>query len=66
MKELSYHDFLRLFFFSINLLSQLELLIIVWFCVIISDHYHIFVGDLDPEIENEGLYKAFSAFGQVS
>ncbi|RMX55713.1 hypothetical protein pdam_00016042 [Pocillopora damicornis] len=31
-----------------------------------SNHYHIFVGDLDPEIENEGLYKAFSAFGQVS
>ena len=47
-------------------MSQLELLVIVWFCVIISDHYHIFVGDLDPEIENEGLYKAFSAFGQVS
>ncbi|XP_022792939.1 nucleolysin TIAR-like [Stylophora pistillata] len=31
-----------------------------------SNHYHIFVGDLDPEIENDGLYKAFSAFGVVS
>lgn len=31
-----------------------------------SNHYHIFVGDLDSEIQNEYLYKAFAAFGHVT
>lgn len=46
---------------------ELDLLInVFWFYVIITDHYHIFVGDLDSEITNDGLYKAFAAFGQVT
>jgi len=31
-----------------------------------SEHYHIFVGDLSPEIENETLRNAFSPFGELS
>ena len=31
-----------------------------------ADHYHVFVGDLDSEIGNEYLYKAFAACGQVT
>jgi len=31
-----------------------------------STHYHIFVGDLSPEIEDKALYEAFSAFGSIS
>ncbi|XP_015759457.1 PREDICTED: nucleolysin TIAR-like [Acropora digitifera] len=31
-----------------------------------SNHYHIFVGDLDTEIGNEFLHKAFAPFGQVT
>ena len=30
------------------------------------DHYHIFVGDLSPEVNDEVLAKAFSAFGSMS
>ncbi|KYM88829.1 Nucleolysin TIA-1 isoform p40 [Atta colombica] len=32
----------------------------------ISEHYHIFVGDLSPEIETHTLREAFSAFGEIS
>ncbi|XP_024875439.1 nucleolysin TIAR isoform X1 [Temnothorax curvispinosus] len=31
-----------------------------------SKHYHIFVGDLSPEIETHTLREAFSAFGEIS
>jgi len=31
-----------------------------------SSHYHIFVGDLSPEIDDRALYNAFSAFGSIS
>lgn len=31
-----------------------------------KDHYHIFVGDLSPEIDDKALFKAFSAFGTIS
>jgi len=31
-----------------------------------SNHHHIFVGDLSPEIENETLRNAFSPFGEIS
>ncbi|KAH0949436.1 hypothetical protein HN011_012305, partial [Eciton burchellii] len=31
-----------------------------------SEHYHIFVGDLSPEIETHTLREAFSAFGEIS
>ncbi|CAG8518967.1 699_t:CDS:10 [Acaulospora morrowiae] len=31
-----------------------------------SNHYHIFVGDLSPEVNDEVLAKAFSAFGSMS
>ncbi|XP_055848867.1 nucleolysin TIAR isoform X2 [Episyrphus balteatus] len=32
----------------------------------ISAHYHIFVGDLSPEIETETLREAFAPFGEIS
>jgi nucleolysin TIA-1/TIAR len=31
-----------------------------------SNHYHVFVGDLSPEVNDEVLAKAFSAFGSLS
>ncbi|KAL6304256.1 hypothetical protein BKA93DRAFT_303083 [Sparassis latifolia] len=31
-----------------------------------SSHYHVFVGDLSPEVNDEVLAKAFSAFGTLS
>ncbi|XP_070550219.1 nucleolysin TIAR-like [Ptychodera flava] len=31
-----------------------------------SNHYHVFVGDLVPEVETEDLKNAFSAFGEIS
>lgn len=31
-----------------------------------SKHYHIFVGDLSPEIETQALKEAFSPFGEIS
>lgn len=31
-----------------------------------SGHYHVFVGDLSPEVNDEVLGKAFSAFGSLS
>ncbi|XP_049530270.1 nucleolysin TIAR [Anopheles darlingi] len=31
-----------------------------------SQHYHIFVGDLSPEIETETLREAFAPFGEIS
>lgn len=31
-----------------------------------SGHYHIFVGDLSPEIDDQALEKAFAAFGSCS
>jgi nucleolysin TIA-1/TIAR len=31
-----------------------------------SSHFHIFVGDLSPEIDDRALYNAFAAFGTIS
>jgi nucleolysin TIA-1/TIAR len=31
-----------------------------------TGHYHIFVGDLSPDIEDKALFNAFSAFGTIS
>lgn len=31
-----------------------------------SEHHHIFVGDLSPEIDNETLRTAFTPFGEIS
>ncbi len=31
-----------------------------------TDHFHVFVGDLAPEITREDLMKAFEAYGKVS
>ena len=31
-----------------------------------SEHYHIFVGDLSPEIETQTLREAFTPFGEIS
>lgn len=33
---------------------------------IVTEQYHIFVGDLSPEIETTQLRDAFSPFGEVS
>ncbi|GIY83522.1 hypothetical protein CDAR_221641 [Caerostris darwini] len=30
------------------------------------EHYHIFVGDLSPEIETQQLREAFAPFGEIS
>lgn len=30
------------------------------------EHYHIFVGDLSPEIETQTLKEAFQPFGEIS
>ncbi|KAI8809419.1 hypothetical protein BJ742DRAFT_236461 [Cladochytrium replicatum] len=32
----------------------------------VSNHFHIFVGDLSPEVNDQNLAKAFSAFGSMS
>jgi nucleolysin TIA-1/TIAR len=31
-----------------------------------QEHYHIFVGDLSPEIETQTLREAFLPFGEIS
>ena len=39
------------------------------FCLFLSsfpEHYHIFVGDLSPEIETQTLRDAFAPFGEIS
>jgi nucleolysin TIA-1/TIAR len=32
----------------------------------LTNHYHVFVGDLSPEVNDEVLQKAFQAFGSLS
>jgi len=34
--------------------------------VICLEHFHIFVGDLAPEIDQNALREAFSPFGEIS
>ena len=34
--------------------------------LLLIDHYHIFVGDLAPEIESSTLREAFAPFGEIS
>lgn len=34
--------------------------------VLFAEHYHIFVGDLSPEIETTQLRDAFAPFGEIS
>lgn len=34
-------------------------------CVIL-DHFHVFVGDLSPEITTEDVKAAFAPFGKIS
>ncbi|KAF7404905.1 hypothetical protein HZH66_003811 [Vespula vulgaris] len=36
------------------------------FILSVSEHYHIFVGDLSPEIETQTLREAFAPFGEIS
>lgn len=31
-----------------------------------SKHFHVFVGDLSPEVDNKALKDAFAPFGDVS
>jgi len=35
-------------------------------CVSLSEHYHVFVGDVSPDIESHQLREAFAPFGQIS
>lgn len=32
----------------------------------VLEHFHVFVGDLSPEIDNKGLREAFAPFGEIS
>lgn len=34
--------------------------------LLFTEHYHIFVGDLSPEIETQQLKDAFAPFGDIS
>lgn len=34
--------------------------------LLLAEHFHIFVGDLSPEIETQTLRDAFAAFGEIS
>lgn len=36
------------------------------FVYFFTEHYHIFVGDLSPEIETQALRDAFAPFGEIS
>jgi len=38
----------------------------VFVCVSFSEHYHVFVGDVSPDIESHQLREAFAPFGQIS
>lgn len=35
-------------------------------CVPPLDHFHVFVGDLSPEITTEDVKAAFAPFGKIS
>jgi len=35
-------------------------------CVYLLEHYHVFVGDVSPDIESHQLREAFAPFGQIS
>lgn len=37
----------------------------LFFCFIL-DHFHVFVGDLSPEITTEDVKAAFAPFGKIS
>jgi nucleolysin TIA-1/TIAR len=38
----------------------------VYFLILCTEHHHIFVGDLAPEIDQNALHDAFSPFGEIS
>ena len=42
------------------------MIITIIMIIIFSEHYHIFVGDLSPEIETQTLKEAFLPFGDIS
>jgi nucleolysin TIA-1/TIAR len=37
-----------------------------WFFISNLGHFHVFVGDLSPEVDNKALKDAFVPFGEVS
>ena len=39
---------------------------VFFFSLFVAEHYHIFVGDLSPEIETQNLREAFTPFGEIS
>ena len=58
----SFMDQLSLLFYYFHLHQSNIISIFVFF----TEHYHIFVGDLSPEIETQTLKDAFAPFGDIS
>lgn len=48
---------------KINVLGDTLKIFVFFF---FTEHYHIFVGDLSPEIETQALRDAFANFGEIS
>ena len=38
----------------------------IGFFLFVTEHFHIFVGDLSPDIEQQQLREAFQPFGEIS
>lgn len=62
----------RLFQESLALLPKMSWFFVIfknilyiWFCLR-SDHFHVFVGDLSPEITTDDIKAAFAPFGRIS
>jgi len=51
---------------ELHVKSYILALLIFFFSITVSEHYHIFVGDLSPEIETQTLRDAFAPFGEIS
>lgn len=46
--------------------AQINTFFSLYLSLFLSEHYHIFVGDLSPEIETQQLKDAFAPFGDIS
>lgn len=53
-----------LYFGSIRKLNFLDIAMHLYFFS--PDHFHVFVGDLSPEITTEDIKSAFAPFGKIS
>lgn len=54
-----------LYFGSIRKLNFLHIAA-MYFYFFPPDHFHVFVGDLSPEITTEDIKSAFAPFGKIS